>query len=222
MHPSRPSSPDPNAPYRAAIAALGGNFTNDQEVDQPQAAPHQYQQNAHEGLAPTPRRNINRDRLNQIAHHLGSGVGVALEMMALEQTQPENVAGPSNAPAPEVVANPHPHPHPQTTISDIQQYLRAMGHRDGSVSDQSIRIRLNSANISTDTILSALHMLHDANHPLLARLGVMNNPRNKMITRLAGVINSLHGFRPEIRSAIQRANNDPEQLIINLLTYTRR
>ena len=216
MHPSRPSPTVPNAPYRAAIAALGGNFVNEQEVDQTQPEPGLYQQNAHEELAP--RRNTNRDRLNQIAHRLGSGVRVALELMTPEQAHPENVAGPSNA----GVASTQLAVDPHTTVRDIQQYLSRIGYRDGGVADQTIRIRLDSANISAATILSALQTLQDPSHPLLVRLGVMNNARNKLIKRLTGVVNSLHGFRPEIRSAIQRANNNPDQLIINLLTYTQR
>ena len=213
MHPSRPSSTDPNAPYRAAIAALGGNFSNEQEVGQTQPVPAQYQQNAHEGLVP--RRNVNRDRLNQIARHLGSGVGVALAMMTPEQARPENVAGPSNAGvvSTQVAANPH------TTVRDIQQYLRAMGYSDINMRDEAVQLRLNSANISADTILAALQTLHDANHPLLVSLNVRNNARLKLINRLVGLLNRIQGFRPEIRSAIQRANNNPDQLIANLLQF---
>ena len=216
MEPLRPSSADPNAPYRAAIAALEGHPIAVEGVNQPQLAPAQYQQNTHEGLVP--RRNVNRDRLNQIAHYLGSGVKIALEMMNPEQVFPANIAQPSNPPTPstQVTAN------SQITTRDIQQYLRAMGYGNSHIADQTIRIRLDSANISAETYLSALQILQDGNHPLLASLGMRDKVRNMVIAKLVGIVNSLQGFRPEIRSAVLGANNSPDQLIANLLTYTQR
>lgn len=216
MHPSRPSSTDPNAPYRAAIASLADQPFNEQEVDQLQPASTQYQQNFYDGLAP--RINVNRDRLNQIAHHLGSNAQVAqvaLELMAPELAQPEMNAWPSFAPAlsTQVAAT------QQTSVRDIQQYLRAMGYPDINMAHQAVQLRLDSVNLSAETILTALQILHDANHPLLAILCVSNNTRIKLINRLVGVVNRVQGFRPEIRSAIQRANNNPDQIIVNLLSF---
>ena len=216
MHPSRPSSTDPNAPYRAAIAALGGHPVNEGEDAQGQPAPAQYQPMAQEGLPA--RRHVNRDRLNQIAHHLGSGVQIALEMMTPAQPHPENIAGPSNAAAvaSQAAANPH------ITVRDVQQYLRMMGYPNITMSDQTVRIRLDSAHTSAETILTALQILHDANHPLHARLDIRNHKRQRLIDRLIGIMNRTAAFRAEIRAAIQRANDNPEQLIANLLPYARR
>ena len=219
MHPSRPTSPDPNAPYRAAIAALGGYPVNVQEDDAlGYAAPAQYPQDAQypqEGLPA--RRHVNRDRLNQIAHHLGSGVQIALEMMTLDQAHPENDVGPSNAATAtgQVAAN------PQISARDIQQYLRAMGYADITMADQTLRIRLESANVSAETILRSLEILHDPNHPLLTHLGIRNNKRLKLIDKFIGFASRTQGFRVEIRSAMQGANDNPEQLIANLMPFAR-
>ena len=216
MHPSRPSSTDPNAPYRAAIAALGGHPVNEGEDAQGHAAPAQYQPIAQEGLPA--RRHVNRDRLNQIAHHLGSGVQYALEIMMPAQPHPDNIAGPSNAAAvaSQVAAN------PDITVRDVQEYLRTMGYQNINMSDQTVRIRLDSARTSAATILTALQILHDANHPLHARFDIRNNKRQRLIDRLIGIVNRTPAFRAEIRAAVQGANNNPEQLIVNLLPFARR
>ena len=216
MNPSRPSSTDPNAPYRAAIAALGGNFVNEQEVGQQQHAPAQYEQNAYEGLAP--RRNANRDRLNQIAHHLGSGVRVALESMTPEQAHPENVAGPSIArvPSPQIAADPN------TSLSTIRQMISDTGlnHRR-NLYDYVIQNRLESANLSQATFIAAMQMIQTPNHPALVAMGVNNDERNTILDYLVAVMSHRRGFNQITLEAGQNADNNPHNFIAGIIQQIR-
>lgn len=215
MHPSRPSSPDPNAPYRAAIAALGGNFTNEQEIDQPQPEPHHFQQNAHEGLVP--RRKLNHDRLNQIAHHLGSGVQVALELMAPEQVQHENVAEPSNTTPPANV--------PQAShanIDTLRWYFDQMGIRHSTdLNDSTIKNRLDSVNLSVEALIAAMDIAHTPNHPTLIASQANENERLIIIASLAKCMKRKDGFDPPVRNAALNANNNPHELIYGILLQLR-
>ena len=115
MHPSRPMFTDPNAPYRAAIAAFGGDLGNAQEVAQGQAVPNAYQQSGHDGIPA--RRHTNRDRLNVIAHNLGPGVRSVMERMAAEYA-----AGPSHPT--EAMTFPQPS---YATIDTLRHYLTDEG-----------------------------------------------------------------------------------------------
>ena len=204
MHPSRPSSSDPNAPYRAAIAALAGHPIDQQEFNHPQPAPAQYQQNAHEGLPP--RRNGNRDHLNQIAHQLGSGVRVAMEIMT-PRTMPAatlDVATSSAAPV---------------TVDTIRQYLSGIGHHGKYMADATIQGRLNGANLSTETLLAAIQAAHNPNHPIWAAMGASEFEREAVFSRLSGIVTNKSGFRDLLKTLVRNANNNPEQLIVNLLQY---
>ena len=85
MHPSRPSSSDPNAAYRAAIASLAdNNILFNEEAEPTQAENAENQQNPLAGL--NPRRSNNRKRLNAIAHHLG--IGVRTDSYTMDPTPP--------------------------------------------------------------------------------------------------------------------------------------
>ena len=204
MHPSHLSSPDPNAPYRAAIAALTGNPIDEQEFNQPEPMPAQYQQNAHEGFPP--RRNVNRDRLNFIAHNLGSGVRAAMDMMAQRASTatPTDVATSSAAPI---------------TVDTIRQYLNGIGHYGKYMADLTIQARLDGANLSIETLLAALQTAHNPYHPLWAALGASQLERETVFSRLAGIVMNKSGFRDPIKTVVLAANNDLEQLIANLLRY---
>ena len=107
------------------------------------------------------------------------------------------------------------------TVSTIQQYLHEKGYPDSRLMDLAIRIRLSSANLSAGTLLSALQITHDANHSLLASLSMSNQEREIVISKLVGIITHTTGFRAKIKNSCQNANNNPEQLIANLLQYVR-
>lgn len=203
MHPSRPSSPDPNAPYRAAIAALAGHPIED-EFNQAQPAPVQYQHNPHDGLPP--RRHGNSDRLNQIAHQLGAGVGVAMEMMTPRTVPaaPIDVATSSAAPI---------------TVDTIRRYLSGIGHHGKYMADATIQGRLNGTNLSTETLLAAIQAAHNPNHPIWAAMGASQFEREAVFLKLSGIVTNKSGFRESLKTRVRNANNNPEQLIINLLEH---
>ena len=107
------------------------------------------------------------------------------------------------------------------TVGTIQQYLHEKGYPDSRLMDLAIRIRLNSANLSAGTLLSALQITHDANHSLLASLSVSNQEREILISKLVGILINTTGFRGEIKNICQNCNNNPNYLIANLLQYLR-
>ena len=111
----------------------------------------------------------------------------------------------------------------QVTIATIKDYLRDKGHlhSDASLKDTTIENRLNSTNISRETLLNAIKTACNPDHPLLATLSINPYERYELINRLDGIVSHKQGFRQEIRSAMQKSNNDPEQLIANILNHLR-
>ena len=104
----------------------------------------------------------------------------------------------------------------------IQRYLRQQGHeRKDFLKYNATQSRLDSVNLSAETLLTALKAAYDANHPLLVTLGVSAYERSELIDRLAGIVNRRQ-FGAKIKSAVQSAHNDPDQLIENLLAYARK
>ena len=212
MYPSRPSSTDPNAAYRDAIAAFADNRI--QEGDRDDESNYETAQNQPNSLAGlNPRRTTNQDRLNAIAHNLGSGVRVAMEMMTPSTIPPATADTATSSASP-------------VTIDTIRQYLRERGHINNewarqSLNDLNTQNRLNSANLSAKTLLIALQIAHNPNHPLLERLGVKDNEHEPLIARLAGIVMSKVGFRSSIKTLALNANDNPDQLITNLLQYVR-
>ena len=78
-----------------------------------------------------------------------------------------------------------------------------------------------SANLSAETLLTALKTAYDTDHPLLATLSVNAHERSGLISRLAGIVTNTGGFKKGIKAALHNSNNNPEQLIINILNYLR-
>ena len=210
MHPSRPTSTDPNAPYRAAIAALGGHPGNAQEVAQGQAAPNAYQQSGHDGFPA--RRHTNRDRLNAIAHNLGSGVRIVMERMAAE-----NAAGPSHPT--EALTIPQPS---YATIDTLRDYFDRLGIGYSSrLQDETIQFRLDSANLSVEALIAAVDIVRTPNHPTLIAFQVSENERYVMMKSLTKCMEWRGGFDQRIRDAALNANNDPHALVSNILFQMR-
>ena len=207
MNPSRPSSTDPNAAYRDAIAAFADNRIYEQEEhinDEPYNEAAQNQSNSLAGL--NPRRTTNQDRLNAIAHNLGSGVRVAMEMMT-PRTIPAataDVATSSASPA---------------TVDTIRQYLSDIGHHGKYVANETIHRRLHEGNLSTETLLAAIQTTQNPNHPLWETLSASQSHREAVFSKLSGIVTNKSGFRDSIKTLVQMANNNPEQLIANLLQF---
>lgn len=107
------------------------------------------------------------------------------------------------------------------TVGTIQQYLREKGHAGASISHSAVQMRLNSANLSPETLLTALQLLHTPGNQVLVSLGVNNNESMKLIARLKAFVMTVQGFRPAIQVAARSANNDPIQLIASMLAYVR-
>ena len=108
------------------------------------------------------------------------------------------------------------------TLATIRQYLRQERRPPGQgLLDTALQRRLDIASLSAATLLAALQIVHDANHPFLTRLGVSHHERGALIYRLSGIADNRSGFRTPIRSAARNANDDPEQLIANVLEYVR-
>ena len=206
MHPIHPSYSDPNAPYRAAIAALAGNPIDIEEYNQSEPTPAEYAQQVHEGLPP--RRNVNRDRLNLIAHNLGAGVGVAMEMIAEREEAATHTQMATSSST-------------YVTVETLRQYLSETGHRGEYMVDETIESRLRGSNVSTETLLTALQTAQNPNHPLWAHLGANTRQRDKVIAKLSGIVDNRSGFRYPMRDLLRNAQNDPNQLIAILLQYVR-
>ena len=107
------------------------------------------------------------------------------------------------------------------TVNTIQQYLREKGHVGALISDSAVQMRLNSANLSPQTLLAALQLLHTPENPVLVSLEMKNNERAKLIARLKGIVMTVQGFRPAIKVAGLNANNDPVKLVASMLAYVR-
>ena len=214
MHPLRPPSIDPNAAYRDAIAAFADNRVYGQEENPDDASHHDAAQNAPNLLAGrNPRRTTNQDRLNDIAHNLGSGVRIVMEWMT-PRTFPPTVTDAATSSASSV------------TISTILHYLRERGHTSPEwiyqgLSEANAQNRLDSANVSAQTFLTALQIAHTINHPLLESLRVSDEEQKGLIARLTGIVMTKAGFRSPIKTLVQNADNNPDQLIANVLQYVR-
>ena len=107
---------------------------------------------------------------------------------------------------------------PQVTASTIQQYLLAMGYdSNGFLLETTMQSRLNEGKLSAETLLIALQTVHEADHPLFAALGMRYAEKSLIITKLSGIITHRNGFPKSLRKVIQNCNNNPDQLIANVL-----
>ena len=108
------------------------------------------------------------------------------------------------------------------TVSSLRSFLRSKGCPAGHhIHEGTIQSRLNSANLSAETLLTAIETAHDANHPLWATLSINAYERSELMNRLGGIVTNSGGFKKGIRAAAQNSNNDPQQLIANILHYLR-
>ena len=224
MHPSRPTSTDPNAAYRAAIAALADNRPLEEYAVNPaQAENAHHQQNPLAAL--NRRRSAHADCLNRIAHTLGPGVRLVMELMAAENTAAPNT---TNA-APHVAEPGRMHGpsgntalHREAAIRTIRQLINATGmpHRT-QLSDNVILNRLASANLRPDTFIAAMQIAQTPDHPTLISLNASALERNDILCFLVDVMNYRHGFNQMTRDAGHAANNNPNDLIAAILLGMR-
>ena len=123
---------------------------------------------------------------------------------------------------PNSTADAGPSATPHVTIITIQRYLIEKGYKTQNfLKYETIQRRLNGANLSAETLLAALQTVHNPQHSLLARLSMRHHEQTELRYMLAGITFSCAGFRPAIKEVVQNANNNPDQLITNLLQYVR-
>ena len=129
----------------------------------------------------------------------------------------------SSSREPSAIADAGPSSAAHVTIDTIKDYLREKGNLDSDLSlkDTTIENRLNSTNISAKTLFDAIKIACNPDHPLLSTLSINPYQRYELINRLGRIVSYKQGFRQEIKSAMQKSNNDPEQLIANILNHLR-
>ena len=111
---------------------------------------------------------------------------------------------------------------PNATVTTLRSFLRSHGHSGGDfMRDITIQDRLDRGNLSAETLLAALRIVNTYNHPLLAMIGASVAERFRLVHKLSGIVNQAAGFRQDVQTAAQAANNNPEQLIVNVLHAIR-
>ena len=121
----------------------------------------------------------------------------------------------------------HPAPAPSSsssvpvTINSIQQYLTAMGHGEHFLRDSIIESRLDSGKLSAQTVFNALQIAHDSNHPFFVNLPLNIFEQVTLINKLVGIFINASGFRKTIQTAAINSNDDPCQLIRQILRLVR-
>ena len=112
---------------------------------------------------------------------------------------------------------------PQVTISAFKNYLSAMGYLDAdAVRLVTVANRLNKTDLRPQTLYDAMQILHQANHPLFAELNLTNQEIRELQHRIAGIVTNKGGFMLPMQKIFQECNNNPKQLIIDILAYVRR
>ena len=112
---------------------------------------------------------------------------------------------------------------PQVTISGFRDYLRAMGYQDAdAVRLVTVMNRLNRTDLRPQTLYDAMRILHQANHPLLTELNLTTQELRELQHRIAGIVTNKGGFMVPMQKIFHECNNNPKQLIIDMLAYVRR
>ena len=111
---------------------------------------------------------------------------------------------------------------PQVTVNTILQYVRDHSAVEiRFLMNETIRLRLRSGRLDPATFLTALEIVHSADHPTLVGLGVSAQEQEAIKHRLIGFLTHSSTFRPQIRDVYIASNNNPEQLISHLREYLR-
>lgn len=206
-----PSHNSSNSPYRDAIAALGEGHAY--VAVNPDESGHDQNQPLH-GL---PQRT-NRDRLNAIASNLGVGVQGALTLLDTPLVRPSSPEGTAETSPIHVASSSQP-AHHSTSLNDVVQ---ALAHAGVAINKKSlgvelfIRDRLSALNVSTDTLLSAVHLAQTPENPSMAALGLNHTNKQIVLSDLSTLLK--HKIRIHVGEAAARCNNNPEQLIAQLLS----
>ena len=179
----RPSSSDPNAPYRAAISSLiDCNFFADDNAEQP-------------------------DDTANATHPIYAGLRSRTASDGTGANATTDIGTSSRS---------------SVTASTILRYLRETGDvSSGTISDWTVDNRLDSVNMRAETLLVALQIANSPDHTVLANLGAHQWERFEIKNRLSGIATNKSGFGKAIKKVAINSNDNPEQLIANLLDYLR-
>ena len=108
------------------------------------------------------------------------------------------------------------------TIDSLRRFIGLKGYSTGEhMYDKTIQSRLDIVNLSAKTLLAALEIIDTPHHQLLETIRLKDIERYSLFSKLVGIVNQSGGFTKQIRVAAQRANNNPEQLIVNFLALVR-
>ena len=111
---------------------------------------------------------------------------------------------------------------PQVTIATLRQFISSKGHRRSHLlRDRTLHERLNGANLSARTFLTALEIIHDPHHTLLTALAVTEAERQTLVSRMVEILNNALGFNASTRALVLSANDDADQLISRFVAYLR-
>ena len=123
---------------------------------------------------------------------------------------------------PDTIADASPSVDSPVTVCSLRSFLRTNGHSFGQhIRDETIEGRLNAVNLSAETLLAALEISHTPDHAILRHFAVSQAERNYVISKLKRIVNHTSGFTPQIINAAQHSNNNPNQLIRNILQLVR-
>ena len=112
---------------------------------------------------------------------------------------------------------------PPVTLQMLRDSIPEMtGHYSRCrMKDATVLTRLDSANVSAATLLHALQTVNNPHSQLCTNLAMTDSERNAILYRLRGIVTQTAGFRPEIRTVVRNANDNPDQLIRVMLAYVR-
>lgn len=213
MHPTH-SIPSTNS-YEDFQRLLG--HLNDTATSAPaEQAGHQFQDesathnSAYGQLPSRPRGNMRA--INSIAHEVSPFV-VADAM--------ENVAS-QNAlyQAGHVAEVPSTSVRP-ATIGDLRSALFSAGfHTNSMVSEEKISDRIHRMGTSPSTLLQAVHIAQNLDHPHMQSIGATSVDRFGIQDRMLQVFNR-RSFSSQLEHAIASGNDDPRQIVTNLSRFWR-
>lgn len=104
----------------------------------------------------------------------------------------------------------------EVNVISLRNFLHSKAYPTGQhMYDSTIQSRLDIANLSAKTLLTALEIIDNPNHPLLETIRLKETERYSIFNKLCGIVNQSGGFTKSLRIAALRANNNPDQLIIN-------
>ena len=123
---------------------------------------------------------------------------------------------------PDAIADAGPSAHLPVTVRTLRDFLLSKGHPAGRhIHDATIQRRLDAVNLGAETLLAALEITHTPGHSLLRRLAMTQTECLRVTNKLKSIVNNSSGFTQGIIGAAQRSNNNPNQLIINILELVR-